>query len=100
MKNCDAMEANILFVSAVLALPASRWTRRIAGVLAGLLLLVAVNVSRICTLYFIGLRYPNAFEVFHLELWPLALILAAVLSFLAWASWARPVVPEGSHVAG
>src|SRR5262245_29667088 len=46
VKGCDAMEAKILFVSAVLAFPAS-WPRRLGAAALGLLALAAVNVLRI-----------------------------------------------------
>src|SRR5262245_22910308 len=64
-KSCDAMEAKILFVSAVLAFPA-RWSRRLLAAALGVLGLVAANLLRISGLYWIGLHHPDAFELAHI----------------------------------
>jgi exosortase H (IPTLxxWG-CTERM-specific) len=74
VKTCDAMEANLLFLAAVFAFPA-RWSRKAVAALLGIVVLVGVNVIRICSLYFIGLYLPARFELFHAELWPLLLIV-------------------------
>jgi exosortase H (IPTLxxWG-CTERM-specific) len=98
VKNCDAMEVNILFVSAVLAFPLPL-RHRVIGVCLGIPALVAVNVLRICALYFIGLRSPETFEFFHLEVWPFVLVATGVGAFLAWAEWARGREELAAHVA-
>jgi exosortase H (IPTLxxWG-CTERM-specific) len=99
VKNCDAMEANILFVAAVLAFPGTL-RKRIIGVALGIPVLVGVNVVRICSLYYIGIHSPKAFEFFHLELWPLLLVASGVAAFLVWATWAQDRTVDGaSHVA-
>lgn len=85
VKNCDAMEANILYASAVLAFPVAL-RARLVGVAGGIALLVALNVARICTLYYVGILVPQAFPFFHLELWPLLLIAAGAAIFLLWAT--------------
>jgi exosortase/archaeosortase family protein len=88
VRDCDAMQVNILFVSAVAAFPAGPW-RRCAGVAIGLGLLVVANLSRIVSLYFIGVASPDSFELAHREVWPLVLIAIAVGIFLAWTRWER-----------
>ena len=50
----------------------------------GLTLLVLVNVFRICTLYFLGVYAPSAFEVAHIEVWPIIIILATAAEFVGW----------------
>jgi exosortase/archaeosortase family protein len=81
VRNCDAIEVNILFVCAVLAFPAPL-VRRLIVMLLGLLCLVIANVLRICALYFIGVHYPDWFRVTHEEVLPLALIAGAALLFI------------------
>lgn len=99
VKNCDAMEANILYASAVLAFPVSV-RPRVIGVAGGVALLVALNVVRICSLYYVGILAPQAFPFFHLELWPLLLIASGAALFLGWATLAtRRRQPVPSHVA-
>jgi exosortase/archaeosortase family protein len=88
VRDCDAMEVNILFASAVVAFPAHVW-ERCAGVGVGLSLLVLANLARIVSLYFIGVAAPESFEVVHREVWPLVLILTALGLFLAWTRWER-----------
>lgn len=85
-KNCDAMEAKILFVAAVLAFPAP-WPKRALAAAVGVLLLAVANLLRILGLYFIGLHHPKAFELAHIELFPLLLILIAVVELVLWTNW-------------
>jgi exosortase H (IPTLxxWG-CTERM-specific) len=85
VKDCDAMDVTILFASAVLAFPSS-WRSRIAGATGGAVAIFAVNLLRICSLYYVGLRLPDAFEFAHRELWPLLLVIGAVGAFMLWAS--------------
>ena len=87
-KNCDAMEANILLLAAVLAFP-SRWGHRFAAAGAGLALLVFANIVRICSLYYVGIYFPSSFELMHLEVWPLLLIAFAAAEFVVLTGWLR-----------
>ena len=88
VRNCDAIEINILFASAVLAFPAT-WGRRVLALSAGLSSLVALNVLRICALYFIGVYAPERFAVVHEQIFPLLLVFAAALTFLLCANYLR-----------
>lgn len=81
VRNCDAIEVNILFASAVLAFPASLRPKLVA-LGAGLGALLALNVLRICSLYYLGAMSPAAFKVAHEELFPLLLVAAAAVLFL------------------
>jgi exosortase/archaeosortase family protein len=87
VKNCDAMEANILYAAAVLAFPVAV-RARLVGLASGVALLVAINIVRICSLYYVGILAPQAFPFFHLELWPLLLIASGAALFLFWATLA------------
>jgi len=98
VRDCDAMEVNILFVAAVAAFPAPLW-RRCAGAVVGLLLLVVANLSRIVSLYFIGVAAPDSFELVHREVWPLVLIATALVLFLVWTRWERSFFHDGSSPA-
>jgi exosortase/archaeosortase family protein len=86
VKSCDAMEANILFVAAVLALPGV-WPRKAIALCAGLGVLVAMNLLRLCTLYCVGLLAQGAFDFAHYDLWPLLLIAFATVDFVICARW-------------
>ena len=68
VKNCDAMDVNIMLVAAMLAFP-SRWPPlRAAGIAGGVALLLAANIARIVSLYYVSARWPRAFDVIHVEL--------------------------------
>ena len=86
VKNCDALEINALFASAILAFPGP-WRRRSIALVSGIAVLVVANVTRICSLYYLNLYSTSAFEFFHLELWPLVLVVITALNFLGWAGW-------------
>jgi exosortase/archaeosortase family protein len=86
VRSCDAMEANILFVAAVLAFPGP-WARKAVALPAGLAALVATNVARLCCLYFVGVYAPARFDFAHYELWPLAMVAFATVDFLLCARW-------------
>ncbi|HEY3666847.1 MAG TPA: hypothetical protein VGL19_12630 [Polyangiaceae bacterium] len=88
VRNCDAVEVNILFVSAVLAFPAT-WARRGLALLVGLPALVALNVLRICALYEVGVHAPTRFAVLHEQVFPLLLVLATALAFVGCAGFLR-----------
>jgi exosortase/archaeosortase family protein len=87
-KNCDAMDVSLLFTAAVVAFPA-RWSRRLAGIAIGVLILTIVNVLRIASLYYVDLRWPSAFETIHAEVWPLAIVAIAAGAFVVWSRWAQ-----------
>ncbi|HTQ47316.1 MAG TPA: archaeosortase/exosortase family protein [Polyangiaceae bacterium] len=93
VKTCDAMDVQILFVSAVLAWPGPWLRRLVAGALGAAVILVA-NILRICSLYFVGLYVPDWFEFVHVELWPAVLLVLATGMFVALALGdARPYSP-------
>jgi exosortase/archaeosortase family protein len=85
-RDCDGMSAIIFFGSAVMAYPA-KWIQRFVGIALGVLLIAFVNVVRLCSMYYIGARWPSAFDFAHLELWPLLLTGAVAGTFFAWRHW-------------
>jgi exosortase/archaeosortase family protein len=84
VRNCDAADVHILFVSAVVAL-SGPWRRKAGPLLFGALLLGTVNVARICSLYFVGVVFPSWFRVAHEEVWPL-LLVAMTVTLFAWCA--------------
>jgi exosortase H (IPTLxxWG-CTERM-specific) len=87
-RGCDAVEPAALFVSAVLAFPAP-WKKKAVGIVAGSLVLLAVNILRIVSLFWIGIVARPLFAKIHLEIWPLLFILAAFALCAAWIRWTR-----------
>jgi exosortase/archaeosortase family protein len=93
VKGCDAMEAKILFVSAILAFP-GEWLRKSLAACLGVLALAGVNLIRIASLYYVGMASPNWVELLHLEVWPLVLILLAAGLFLLFVQRSTSTVAK------
>lgn len=86
-RGCDAVEPTWLLCAALLAFPAP-FPRKIIGMLAGICFLQILNLVRIVTLYGIGVHWPSFFNSAHMEIWPALFILAAILLFIGWKTWA------------
>jgi exosortase H (IPTLxxWG-CTERM-specific) len=87
-RDCDAMEAQILFLAAVMAHDTT-WRHKLVGLLAGASAIMLVNVLRVWTMYFAGVYWPSAFEFVHRDLWPMLIVAFAIVAFLRWANWAE-----------
>jgi exosortase H (IPTLxxWG-CTERM-specific) len=87
-RGCDALEPSWLFCAAVLAFPAS-WRHRLRGIVAGVSLILTLNLVRIVSLYFLGIYTPAFFETMHLEVWPVLFIFIALGAWLFWVRWPR-----------
>jgi len=85
-RGCDAVEPTWLYCAAVLAFPAP-FFRKFLGVLAGIILLQALNLVRIVTLYWIGIHLPAFFNSAHMEIWPTIFIITAITLFVGWKGW-------------
>ena len=96
-RGCDAIEPAWFFCAAVLAFPAP-WRRKLTGLAAGTAFILLLNLARIVSLYFIGMEAPAYFATAHLELWPAAFILTALLLWIGWIRWSRSGAPP-SHAA-
>jgi exosortase/archaeosortase family protein len=99
VKSCDAMDATLLFLAALLALPGERRKKALAAGV-GVVAIAALNVVRIISLYFALGDHADAFEFLHTELWPLAMILATAALFSVCARFVNiqtrnPVLKEG-----
>ncbi len=97
VRECDAMQANIIYVAGVLAFSAS-WARRAAGVIAGLVAIGVANVTRICALYFVGMHWPSWFDFAH-ESAQLFMVAAALGAFVWWAALTTPILKELRHAS-
>lgn len=86
---CNGIEAIVFVCAAMFAFDAP-WRRRLLGALAAAVILQALNVIRIVTLYLIGLKRPEIFETAHLAIWQTLMFAAAVFLFIAWTSRVAP----------
>jgi exosortase/archaeosortase family protein len=87
-RGCDGVEPTLILWSAILALRAPL-IPTLAGLLASATLIQFLNYLRIVSLFVIGARWPSAFHVMHVEVWPVLLIIAGMAFFIPWMKWAR-----------
>jgi exosortase/archaeosortase family protein len=80
-RGCDAIEPSVLFLSGVLAFP-SPFLRKLPGIVIGTLVLLAVNLVRIVSLFLTGVYYPKG------------------LSCDARGRLANPLYPPGHRLLG
>jgi len=85
-QGCDAIEPTALFICAVLAFP-SPFSKKIAGIVAGTLLLAILNIVRIVTLFVVGTYLPSVFELMHVDVWQGLFIFLAILFWVFWLLW-------------
>jgi len=83
VKECTGIEASILLLGAIVVFPAS-WRARGIGVLLGLGVMMAINFVRVVSLYWVGTFSSKALDVGHLYVWPVAVILAGLVTLLFW----------------
>lgn len=86
-RGCDAVQPSALFLAAVLASPVA-FAAKLPGMLLGTAFLMALNLVRIASLFWVRVRWPAAFELLHVDVWQALFIFLAVLLWGAWAVWA------------
>ena len=52
--------------------------------------ILVANVARISSLFLIGVHMPEHFDQSHHFTWPVALIILAMLCWMAWVTWLLP----------
>jgi len=85
---CTGIEFSMFFCAMVISFP-SRLSRKIPGILVGVTLLLALNLFRIVSLYYIGVHFHRYFDTAHEELWGIPLIIASVFLLAVWIGWAQ-----------
>ena len=80
---CEGSEVFFLLVSAFLTVPLP-WRSRLAGLLAGALLVAALNQCRILALFYSFRANRELFDLLHTIVAPIVLIALTGLFFHAW----------------
>jgi len=81
---CNGLETVLFLIAAVLAFPATAM-QRILAVVIGIVLIQAINLIRVVTLYLVGCHRPQWFASFHLAIWQTIVFATAVIFFAAWS---------------
>lgn len=90
---CNGVEASMFLVAAILAFPAAPRSRAIAAGL-GFLLIQAVNLVRVISLYLIGCYRREWFNAAHLTLWQTIVFAITVLYFVQWTRKNQADAPQ------
>jgi len=99
--DCSGIPSMTILVAAIMAFPAT-WSRRIIGILIGVLTLFVVNVLRLVCLGMIGdnarrieawLKIDNVFTIAHEYVWQ-GIFIIFVIGF--WLIWVEKVVKTKS----
>lgn len=96
---CDAIEPIALFVAAVIAFPAP-WMTKLPGLLIGTLVLTALNIVRIISLFYVGIWKNSWFDRMHEDIWQPAFIVFSLLFWVIWALWATKPANRSNRKPG
>jgi len=87
---CNGLITSLIFISGVLAFPAS-WRAKFIGVVGGLFSIQLINLIRIVSLFYIGVFFPKFFNSSHVFIWQSIVILFGVGLWIIWAQkFGRP----------
>lgn len=81
---CNGIEAAILLVAAIFAFPATLRSRLI-GIAVAIVGIELVNIVRLVCLVWLGEHYRAVFDFFHVGVWQMLVILAAISMFVLWS---------------
>jgi exosortase H (IPTLxxWG-CTERM-specific) len=81
---CNAINVTILLWAAILVYPAP-WLEKLKGITAGTLILHAINLLRIISLYYLGRYNQGWFDFAHLYLWESLIVVDTLVIFWGWA---------------
>lgn len=97
---CDALQPTAFFVLAMLASPVSvSLSRRLIPLLVGSAALLLLNLMRILTLFYAGIKIPNWFELLHQDVWQAVFIFLPLFFWIAWAVRATNNPTGRNHAA-
>lgn len=78
---CDGVEGCALFVCALLFYPITI-SKKVRGILLGLIFLVFLNFVRIISLYLVGIHIPTFFDVMHESVWQVLYIIFSLTTLV------------------
>ncbi len=97
---CNGVEATIVLVAAMLAMPAP-WKLKLMGIGGGFLAIQIMNLLRIITLFYLGQWNKTAFDWAHLYIWQALIMLDVLIVFLIWLRFLpEKEAPQGAAHAG
>lgn len=85
---CTAFDYSWFLIAAIVAFPAPL-IKKLAGLAISVPVLLLLNVLRISSLYWIGVRFPLNFSFMHEQVWAFLLNFSAVCLMVAWMMWVK-----------
>ena len=83
---CSAIHLVAICASFFYAFP-SNISEKLKGLLFGVAVLFSLNVLRIAAVTLIGMKYPAFFEITHVYLGQLGMLIAVIVICLSWCQW-------------
>jgi exosortase H (IPTLxxWG-CTERM-specific) len=93
---CNGVEAMLVLLAAIVAYPAP-WRRKVAGGVAGIVVIQLLNLARVVMLFIVGRDFPSRFELFHVVIGQSVIFLASIGLFLLWSSTLAAPSARESH---
>ncbi len=78
----------VFAAAAVLSYPVP-WASRLIGLTIGIPFLLALNLSRLVHLFYLGTSDRGSFDWWHEDLWPGIIRLTIIALWIVWACWAE-----------
>lgn len=89
---CNGLEAVLIYAVAVLSFPA-KWTRKVAGIIAGFVIIQIINLLRIVGLAYSGVYHQNLFDILHVYIAQgimIAVALGIFLIYIYYLNYGKP----------
>ncbi|MDM8564639.1 exosortase H [Candidatus Halobeggiatoa sp. HSG11] len=81
--DCSGLSASWLLLAAIIAFESS-WKQKLWGIVLGILVLQAVNIFRLISLFYIGDWMPEYFNLAHKQVWIVLINITMIVIFGSW----------------
>lgn len=83
---CTGFLPVAFLMTAILATPGC-WRRKLVGLAVGAPVLIALNLTRLVHLFYLGVHHPAAFDFAHTVLWDGLFVFAIFGLWVIWTRW-------------
>ncbi len=87
ISECSAIHLIALLISFIYAFPSDS-KKKLCGIVTGAIFLFAVNIMRIALITIIGMRMPGIFDISHIYLGQIVMMIIMICFSLYWCLWA------------
>jgi len=85
---CTGFDYSWFLMAAIAAFPAPI-LGKVLGIIAGVAVLLGLNIVRVTSLFWVGVHRPEHFAFVHEQLWAVVLNVATVCLMVAWIVWMK-----------